>query len=134
MEALAAFRTALNREPNRESALAGAAFLAARGGRRDEAIAFWRRALAISPWRVDYHTELALVLFQARDWRGAAQACREALRLNPTHIGVRKLLVRCALHLRDLETARTEFQTLLGFDPPARDELIRWFTPLSEAR
>ena len=129
-EALTAFRTALAQEPERESALTGVAYLAARGGRRD-AIAYWRRDIAISPWRSDYHAELAPLYFQGRDWSAAAAACRETLRLNPANIEVRKLLVRCYLRLRDPKAAREEFETLLGFDPPDRDELIRWFAPLS---
>jgi Flp pilus assembly protein TadD len=129
-EALAAFRTALDREPDRETALTGAAFLASRGGRIDDAIAFWKRDIAISPWRSEYHAELAYLDFRARDWAAAAAACREALRLNPVNVEVRKLLVRCDLRRRDLKAAREEFQTLLGFDPPDREELIRWFTPL----
>ena len=40
----AAFRTALAREPNRESALADAADFADEAGRHDDAIAYWRRA------------------------------------------------------------------------------------------
>ncbi len=130
-EALAAFRTALTQEPNRESALMGAGFLASRGGRRQEALDFWNRAVAVDPWRSDYRAELASLHFQARDWHAATQACREALRLNPANLEVRKLLVRCDLRLQDPEAARREFQTLLGFDPPDRDELIRWFAPLS---
>ena len=38
----------------------GAAYLAAQAGRREDAIAYWRRDIAISPWRSDYHAELAL--------------------------------------------------------------------------
>ena len=38
------------------------------GGRRDDAIAYWRRAIAISPWRSDYHAELAALCFHGRDW------------------------------------------------------------------
>ncbi len=130
-EALAAFRTALTQEPNRESALMGAGYLASRGGRHQQALDFWKRAIAVNPWRSDYHAELASLQFQARDWPAATEACREALRLNPANLEVRKLLVRCYLRLQDPEAARKEFQTLLGFDPPDRDELIRWFTPLS---
>ncbi len=133
-EALAAFRTALARQPDRESTLVGAAIVAARMDRRDDAIAFWRRAIAINPWRSDYHAALAPLLFQARDWPGAAGSCREALRLNLSNLQARTLLVRSALRLHDPETARREFQTLLGFDPPNREELIRWFGPLSGRR
>jgi len=133
-EALAAFRTALARQPDRESTLVGAAIVAAQMDRRDDAIAFWRRAIAINPWRSDYHAALAPMLFQARDWPGAAGSCREALRLNPTNLQARTLLVRSALRLHDPETARREFQTLLGFDPPNREELIRSFGALSGRR
>ena len=88
-------------EPNRESALTGAAYLAAQAGRREDAIAYWQRAIAISPWRSDYRAELASLYFQSRDWRAAAEACRETLRLNPANLEVRKLLVRCYLRLGD---------------------------------
>jgi Flp pilus assembly protein TadD len=130
-EAMAAFRTVLAKEPDRESTLTGAAFLASRGGLREEAITYWRGAIAISPWRSEYRAGLAPLLFQDRDWREAASACREALRLNPANLEMRKLLVRCYLRLGQPEAARGEFQILLGFDPPDRDELIRRFAPLT---
>jgi Tfp pilus assembly protein PilF len=131
VEALDAFRNALAREPNRETALMGAGFLASRGGRPRDALEFWRRAVAVNPWRSDYRAELASAQFQARDWKAAAGSCREALRLNPANLEVRRLLVRCELRLHDLAAAREDFQALLGFDPPDRDDLIRWFAPLS---
>jgi tetratricopeptide (TPR) repeat protein len=133
-EALAAFRKALAREPNRESTLMHAAYQATFAGKRDDAIAFWRRAIAINPWREIYHAELAVLLSQVRDWRGAADASRAALGLNPARIQTRQLLVRCELYLKNPEVARNELQTLLGFDPPNRDELIRWLAPLVPAQ
>jgi len=133
-EALAAFRTALTRQPGRESALTGAGYLASRGGRRQDAITFWQRAVTISPWRSDYHAHLASLYFQAHDWHAAAEACRETLRLNPANLETRKLLVGCTLRLKGLQAARSEFQTLLKFDPPDREELIRRFAPLSGTR
>jgi hypothetical protein len=42
--------------------------------------------------------------------------------------------VRSYLRLGDSQAARDELQTLLGFDPPDRDELIRWFAPLTQPR
>ena len=34
--------------------------------------------------------ELAPLYFKIRDWRAAAEACREALRLDPTNLNVRQ--------------------------------------------
>jgi predicted CXXCH cytochrome family protein len=130
VEGLATFRSALDREPGRESALIGAVGAAARAGRQNEAIADLRRAIAINPWRSAYHANLASLYFHGRDWPAAAAACRETLRLSPADLATRKLLVRSYLRLGDSQAARGELQTLLGFDPPDRDELIRWFAPL----
>jgi predicted CXXCH cytochrome family protein len=132
-EAMAAFGRVLAHQPDRESALTGAAYLASRGKQRDDAIAYWQRDIARNPWRSEYHAELASLLFQNRDWRRAALQCRETLRLNPANLEIRELLVRCYLRLQDREAAQREFRTLLGFDPPNRDELVRWFRPLSGA-
>jgi len=130
-EGLEAFRTALTLEPNREAALTGAAYLAAKAGQPEEAVEYWRRAIAKSPWRADYHAGLAPLYFQIRNWRAAADSCQAALRLNPTNVQVRKLLVRCCLRLRNPRAARDEFETLMGFDLPDRDELLRLFAPLT---
>jgi len=133
-DGLAAYQMALSRDPTRQIALEGAAQLAARSGRHKDAIAFWKRAIAINAWRSDYFAELALVQLQVRDWRAAAESCRQALRLNPSLVQVRKWLVQCDLHLGNVEAARGEFQTLLGFDPPDRDALLRWFRSLVPER
>jgi predicted CXXCH cytochrome family protein len=135
-EALAAFLAALAEEPDRESAVIGAAFAAvgAGAGRREEAITHLRRAIAIDPWRSDCRAALAPLYFQGRDWSAAAAACQDALRLNPADVLTRKLLVRCYLRLGNSEAARSEFQTLLGFNPPDREELLRRFASLTQPR
>ncbi len=133
-EAFAAFQTTLAKEPHRESALTGAAQIAAQGGRRNDAIDYWRRAIEESPWRSDYHAELALLYFQSRDWRAATESSRIALRLNPADLEIRKLLVRCYLRLGDSEAAHTEFMTLLAFDPADRNELLEQFASLARPR
>jgi Flp pilus assembly protein TadD len=129
-DGLAAFREALARAPDTESALAGAADLAGRLGRRAEAIADARRAIAVNPWRAAYHANLAAFCLEARDWNGAIAACRDALRLDPMDLESRKRLVRALLHAGDREAAREEFRILLDFDPPDRAELIRRFPTL----
>ena len=129
-EGLAAFRSALDRDPGRESALLGAADAAARARRQDEAIALLRRAIAINPTRWSYRADLTSLLFRVRDWSAAAEAGREAIRLSPADLATRKLLVRSYLRMGDSRAARRELQTLLGFNPPDRDELSRCFAPL----
>jgi tetratricopeptide (TPR) repeat protein len=130
-EGLAALQAALARDPRRVSALVGAAFLAVQAQQYDDAIAYWRRAIAISPRRADYRAELASVHFQNRDPSAAAAACRDTLRLNPADTLSRTLLVRSYLHLGDREAARGELQTLLALDPPFREQLLQRFAPLA---
>jgi Tfp pilus assembly protein PilF len=132
-ESMDAFRAALAREPNRETALADAAEYAFAAGHRDLAIAYWRRLITLSPWRAVYHAQLANALFEARDWREAAKESRAALGLNPADLATRRLLIRCELRLNDRPAALKEFQTLLDFNPPDKAELIRSFAPLARA-
>jgi Tfp pilus assembly protein PilF len=132
-EALAAFRKALTIEPGRESALVEAARLTAKLDRRQDAVVYWQRAIAINPWRSDYHAELAFVYFNDRNWQASADSCRETLRLNSSSVRVRKLLVQCYLNLGKSEAARAELETVLGFDPPDRAELLRSFSVQSRS-
>ena len=78
-ESLAAFQKALAWEPTRESTLVAAAYLTTKMGRRQEAAGFWQRAIAVNPWRSDYHAELAHVYFYDGKWNAAAAACRDTL-------------------------------------------------------
>lgn len=133
-EGFAAYIKAVSLAPNRQTALEGAAYLAFKAGRHKDAIAFWKRAIAVNPWRSDYHAELAAAALQLRDWPTAAEGCRAALRLNPMLVPVRAWLVQCEVHLGDDETARQELKTLLAFDPPNRDELLRRFSSLVTPR
>jgi tetratricopeptide (TPR) repeat protein len=126
-EAMVALRKALAMEPGRESTLVEAARASAKLDRRQDAVAYWRRAVAINPWRSDYHGELARVYFNERDWQASADACLRTLHLNSSWLTVRKLLVQCYLNLRRIEVARGELETVLGFDPPDRADLLRSF-------
>jgi Flp pilus assembly protein TadD len=126
-DALAALRTALTLAPGRESALVEAARVAATLDRRQDAAAYLERAIAVNPWRSDYHAERAIVYFNDGKWQEAVDACLQALRLNSSSLRVRKLLVQCYLNLGNTKAARAELETVLGFDPPDRAELLRSF-------
>lgn len=105
-DALAACQTLLAQDPTRETALVGAAYFASLAGKSPEAIEYWRRTIAVNPWRYDYRAELAMAEAAARDWKAAAADCREALRLNPFALPVRRRLVQSYLHLKEREAAR----------------------------
>jgi tetratricopeptide (TPR) repeat protein len=127
LDGLAAYQLALAQKPGRQTALEGAADLAAKSGRYGEAVGYWKQAIAVNPWRADYRAELAAAEIAIRDWKAAATACRESLRLNPFAPHVRTWLVQSYLHLGDRAAARAELAILLRFDPPDRAELLRRF-------
>jgi tetratricopeptide (TPR) repeat protein len=127
-DGLAACRLALAKDPSRQTALENAANLAGLAGRYPEAIAYWKKAIAVNPWRCDYRAELALAEAATRDWKATADACRDALKLNPFVLQVRRRLLQSYLHLGDRDAAAAELGIILGFDPPDRDELSRMLT------
>ena len=133
-EAFIAYKNALDMEPNSEVVLQEIAPVAASVGRNDDAISYWLRAIACSPWRSDYHAELAALYFDGHDWSAGAKVCQEAIRLNPANLEVRKLLVRCYLRLGTMADARSEFETLLRLDPAEKDDLMHRFPTLSNSK
>jgi predicted CXXCH cytochrome family protein len=94
-EGLAALETALAQAPERELALTYAAVLSAVLRRNEEAIGYWRRAIAVNPWCSSYHCRLAKLLADRQDWQAALQECEAALRLNPFHEETRELRATC---------------------------------------
>jgi tetratricopeptide (TPR) repeat protein len=124
-ESLATFEAVLRLDSRRELDLVGAAPLAALQGRSRDGLAYIRRAIEINPWSSSYQTTLAKILANVRDWQGAVNSCRSALRLDPTNLGARRILIHCALEIRDFATARAECRDFLGFDPPDGDQYRR---------
>jgi predicted CXXCH cytochrome family protein len=127
-EALAAYEKALDQAPQREASLARAASLTLRLNRLAAARSYGERAVAVNPWNVSYHLELAKVHARGRDWRSAAREVERALRLNPAHLTARSLLVTCYAQLGERARAEAEFKALAGLSPPERQgALRRWF-------
>jgi tetratricopeptide (TPR) repeat protein len=127
-DGLAAYEIALAKAPRLERALVEAAELATRLGQRGRAIGYWQRAIAVDPYRSAYHSQLADLYAEGRQWEPARKACQKALALNPAHLQARKLLIRCYQRLKDPRKAQAEFDILLGFDPPDKKALQEWFT------
>jgi hypothetical protein len=138
-EALTAAKALLAREPGREHALELAMVAASHLRRRDEALDFGRRLLAVDPWVARYHLSMAQIFTRGDDWRPAGgdwrqaiDACRAVLRLDPTNLEARRLLIIGAATTGDLPLARDEFRIYLGFDPPDAGPLRRWLDGLPD--
>jgi tetratricopeptide (TPR) repeat protein len=126
-EALAALDEALAGAPRREVALETAGQVAVELGEWDAAAGYWTRLVDVNPWRPPYHTRLAAVLVKRRDWQRGLEECRAALRLDPTSVPVRRLLITCLLAGGDKGQARAEFDRLMALNPPDREGLKEWF-------
>jgi tetratricopeptide (TPR) repeat protein len=126
-EALSAFETALRLSPGREKSLFGAALIAARLGRVENSVKYWKDLIALNPWNREYHDELAKIYAEQREWKLAAEQCVDALKLNLAAWDTRKLLVKSLLRLGKKSEAQEEFEILLGFEPPDPDSLRRWY-------
>jgi hypothetical protein len=129
-EAAAAFAAVLRAQPGRENALVAAAGVAGERGRPAEAVAYWRRAIAVDPYRSIYHAGLAHELTRLGRWDEADAAARRALELNPASHLARLTLILRAFHAGQPARARAEYETLLQFDPPDPAGLDAWFRAL----
>jgi hypothetical protein len=126
-EALAAFTAALAKAPERELTLTYLAVLAAALTQREEAIAYWQRAIVVNPWCSQYHFRLANLLAERQDWQKALQESEAAIALNPAAEEMRVLLITCLLRTGKQERARRELDTLVASRPGEREKLLRWF-------
>jgi tetratricopeptide (TPR) repeat protein len=130
-EARQAYQATLQREPDRETSLFAAASLAtdlAQG--RD----LGRRAIAVNPWRWQYHEKLAAFYEREKDWPNVAREAKQALALNPLSQTSRALLLKAYLQMRDRGSAEHEFEVYAGLAAPEKQTRLRaWFQQQWEA-
>jgi choline-sulfatase len=91
-EAIALFRRAIEREPKNGEALLYLAGALAASGRSADALPFFERALAAGQRNTMALNGLALTRLAVGDRKGAAQAFRESLRLDPKQPDVSRTL------------------------------------------
>jgi hypothetical protein len=142
-DALNVTKAILEREPGRERLLELAMVLASNLHRPDEALDFGRRLLHVDPWISRYHLSMAQLYTRGNDWQPAKgqwppaiAACRSALRLDPTNLAARRLLIVGAVLTGDETLASSEYHAYLSFNPPDAGSLGRWLDshPASTAR
>jgi hypothetical protein len=124
--ALATLDTLLAKVPQREVAREDAARLAAQLGDDEKAIAHWRRLLAANPWNAAGHYLLAKLLAQHQDWSAARTETQASIRLDPTEISPRMLLIACYIESGDKKRAHEEFGVIECMQPPQLEKLREW--------
>jgi hypothetical protein len=122
-EALAAFQAVLERAADRELALVGAASMAEALAQERAALHYWRRAVAVNPWAVEYQRRLVLLLVKKAGWQEALRRCQAWVRLDPFSAEARSTRVRCLLATGQKEAARAEFARVEALAPPNLREL-----------
>jgi hypothetical protein len=126
-EARQAMEQTLARAPRREVALYDAVRLMITLNQSDAALRYCRRLLEVSPGDDRGHALLAKLLADRGRWPEALRACRTALRLDPSSVGARMVLVAWHLHRGNKKHARAEFELLLAMRPANAAQLRRWF-------
>jgi hypothetical protein len=129
-EALEILDRVLQKEPRRELALGDAALVALEMRDAERSIGYWRCLLEINPHSWQTHGYFGQALALRRQWPEAVRQCREALRINPFEMRTRMLLIDCLVHMKDIPSARAEFETLLALPSANPDELRKWFDEL----
>ena len=88
----AAYRRALELEPENAIGIRGKAGLESTLGRFDEAIQLDKKALKVDPLRISAHNNLGLDCYYAGRWQEAEAAYRKVLEMNPDYPGVHESL------------------------------------------
>ncbi|MFO0892521.1 MAG: tetratricopeptide repeat protein [Isosphaeraceae bacterium] len=127
VEARDVYEQSLRIEPRRELTLPYLSRTLSGLQRPDLAVEALRDLIAVNPWRSDYRLALARGYAQSGDWRGATEASREAIRLNPELVEARTVLIQAHLGLGESAKADAEFQVLLGLQADEHDNWQRWY-------
>jgi len=94
--------------------------IAFRRGRREEAVAYFEKAIQVLPAHSPARNALGSVYFADRDYEGAARVFAEAVKVNPQDLGARFYLGTCWMKLgKNLEAAE-QFRAAREVDPTYR--------------
>jgi tetratricopeptide (TPR) repeat protein len=120
-DAVQAYNAALERSPNRESALRESARVLQTTRDYAESASRWERAIRINPFQQEYHGNLALARRSQGNWLAARDHAAECLKLAPDTHAIRKLYVLALLETGDIAKARFEFAKLEALNVPDFD-------------
>jgi predicted CXXCH cytochrome family protein len=123
IEALAAFDAVLERAPERELALVGAALTATPLQLTDTELGFWRRAVAVNPSAAGYRESLVRLLVKKEAWEEALAESQAWIRLDPLSAEARAARVACLLAAGNKAEARAELARIEALAPSNLREL-----------
>jgi serine/threonine-protein kinase len=87
-------------------------------GRRDDSLREAHEALALDPLSLSTMLNLAWALFNARDYQGAKQRCRQAIELAPDFSRARELLALAHAHAGELDAAVEQTRAVMALKEP----------------
>jgi tetratricopeptide (TPR) repeat protein len=126
-QSLAAFRAVLDKEPDRETALIGAAACCRDLQDLEGTLGYWRQAVHVNPWNPDSHANLAVLLEFKGEWQEAKKVADIWLKLEPESALARKTQVSLLLHAGKVSQAKAEFAKMRALAPPQLSALEAWF-------
>lgn len=126
-DAYSAFLKALEVEPNRETSVSSAAFLAQRLDRTEDAIRWWQRAIQLNPQRMLYHSSLAILYHNQRKWRDGKENVDRWVEMQPGSVEARRIRTIYWLRLGNRAAARAEFAIIEALKPANLPELRTWW-------
>jgi serine/threonine protein kinase/tetratricopeptide (TPR) repeat protein len=87
-------------------------------GRRDDSLREAQEALALDPLSLSTMLNLGWALFNARDYQGAKQRCRQAIELAPDFSRARELLALAHAHAGELDAAVEQTRAVMALKEP----------------
>ena len=133
-EALACFEFVLAKNPEKESALAMAAWMCQNLGNRQQAREYWNKAVAMNPWMTTYQANLTTLLVQTNAWNEVGVPCLKWLHLNPGNLEARKYLVEYYLRTDNVAQAQAELARLEALLPAQAENLKAWFQDIKNRK
>jgi tetratricopeptide (TPR) repeat protein len=125
--AIDALEALLRRAPGHEGALVTLGTINRDLGRTDAALAYWHRAVEVSPWVAEYRKNLVFHLAARNCWDELPPHCRKWLELDPASVDARRIWVQYLLRGGRKTEAQTEFAKIRALRPPDLDKLDSWF-------
>ena len=126
-EALAAFETVLAKDANREISLVHAALITQGQDKVEEALDYWKRAIDVNPWAMEYAGNYTLLLARKADWEQVQKYSLVWMRLDPENIDARRLQIECLIRAGKIAEARTEMAKIEALAPAELPRVKSWF-------